>query len=562
MGIKWDLEAERSLWADICVRDFFWFVREAWGIDRATAPSFTPRVHKPICAWLQEKAEEWFASRLDKSPNQKFIALLVPREYWKTTLVDAFLLWCHLRDTELSTYIGSETVTQADQWYAPIMAIMSGKDVPYSHFAWLYGCWEPKARPWSGSGCRHAARRDMSIKDPSFGTWGVATGLTGCHPDILDLDDPTSYDRLEKDSGWFETVNSHVSTLIPVLKANGLCVLPGTRYGDGDHYGRLFRDWGVKSVVGMPFPEHERDAVRPDGTIEVFYMQGKNAEGNPTFPEQWPISRMRAAEKNDPLKFAAQIMNDPSSSKFNPLTVEQADQCWVAPEFVPYAAMHYTIHLDVALWYQTRQARGDDSVIVVAGHLPGRGDVYYTEAYGSNSWRGEDLGKKLVLTVQKYRKLGRRVTMITDEVAVGGKHAAWEALLRNYFTDANEPMPQMKFLQRAGTRKTKRMTEAAGYWVHGHVKLVKGAPGLETLVSQMVRIGAPGGKNDYADASADAFHPEVYVPMRRLGKSQDDAPARYPGDEWLKTGRMTDGAMRRLYDSSVPIDEEVGYEPI
>lgn len=559
--MQWDSNAEKELWADICVKDFWWFLREAWGIDRAKAPSFTPRVHEPICRWLETKGKEWLAGRTSTTPRQKFIALLVPREFWKTSLVDAFLLWLHLQDTELSAYIGSETIDQAAKWYAPIAAIMSGKDVPHSHFSWLYGVWESTSRSWSSYECKHAARRDMSRKEPSFCIWGVVTGVTGTHPDILDLDDPTSYDRLEKDSGWFDTVNSHVSGLVFVLKSNGLMILPGTRYGDGDHFGRLFKDWGVREVSGMPLPEHERDALRPDGLIEVFYMQARDATGQPVYPEQWPEWRMKASEQNDPLKYAAQVMNDPSTSEFNPLTIEQANNCWVESEHVPFAAMRYTFHIDTALWYQDRQARGDDTVIVCAGHMPLSGDVYFTEAYGSNSWRSEHLGKKLVLLVQKYRKLGRRVIMITDEVAQGGKHAAWEDLLRNYFSDANEVMPPIKFLQRSGTKKEKRMREAAGYWAHAHVKLVKGGPGLTTLVTQMCRIGAPGGYNDYADASADAFHPEVYVPMRRLGREDRAAgPPQFPGDEILKDGRLSDRAMRKLYDASV--EDEPLYDTI
>src|SRR3990170_219132 len=165
--MNWDLDAERELWAHICTQSFWWFFRTAWGIDfNPKARSFTPRIHKPVCDWLDQKGREWIASRREKRPSSKYLALLVPREFWKTTIVGAWLAW-------------------------------------------------------------------LSIKEPSFGTWGVVTGLTGCHPDVLDFDDPISYDRLEKDSGWFDTVNAHVDSLIPVLKADGLMIWPGTRYGDG-----------------------------------------------------------------------------------------------------------------------------------------------------------------------------------------------------------------------------------------------------------------------------------------------------------------------------------------
>ena len=560
--MNWDLEAERELWADICRKDFWWFLREAWGIDHnPAARSFTPRIHKPICEWLQRKATQWLLARRNKRPETLYLALLIPREFWKTTITGAWLMWLHIQNPDTSSYIGSESLTQAEMWFLPLKETMRGANI-YARFPWLYGIWEAKDRRFASSEVVHAARRDMAIKEPSFGTWGVITGLTGAHPDVLDFDDPTSYDRIEKDSGWLDTVNAHVNSFIPVLKADGLMIWPGTRYGNGDHFGEGFRLLGVKSVEGMPFPDHEKDCVRPDGKFEVYYLQGRFPDRTPVFPEQWPESRLLEFEVKDPLKYAAQIMNDPSSSKYNPLTIQQVNDCWVDKQYVPFAALKYTIHCDTAFKYQDRQARGDESVIVVFGHLPGTGDVYYIEGYGSRSWRSEDFGDKLVQIVQRYRGMRRRVAMITDEQEMGGKTGTWETLLRNYFHHANLPMPAFISLKRSGSAKLSRMTNAAGYWVDGHVKLLRDAPGAQDLIKQMTTIGS-SAYDDWADAAADVFHKDVYVPMRRIG-SQDNAPAPvYPGDEWLKTGQITTKELMKLYDKQVLEAEDVSpYEPV
>lgn len=560
--MNWDLEAERELWADICRRDFWWFFREAWGIDHnPKARSFTPRIHKPICEWLDRKGKEWLASRRNKRPVSKYLALLVPREFWKTTLTGAFLAWLHVQDPDLSAYIGSESLTQAEMWFLPIFETLRGSNV-YARFPWLYGNWEAKDRRYSKFEVITAARRDTSIKEPSFGTWGVATGLTGCHPDILDLDDPISYDRLERDSSWLDTVNAHVDTLLPVLKADGLMIWPGTRYGDGDHFGEGFRKLGVKSVDGMPFPDHSTDCIRPNGKFEVYFLQGREMDRTPVFPEQWPEWRLLESEVSSSLRHAAQIMNDPSSSAYNPLTMLQVNQCWVPKETVPFAALKYTIHCDTAFWYQERQARGDESVITVWGHLPGTGDVYFIEGHGSRIWRSEEFSEKLVQIVQRLRAKRWRIAMITDEREMFGKSGAWETLLRNAFHNVNLAMPTFVQLQRGGTQKIKRITNAAGYWVDGHVKLIEGTPGVDDLIKQMTTIGS-SSHDDWADAAADVFHKDVYVPMRRIGRPSEvsESPS-YPGDEWLKTGNITGRELIKLYDKQNIQFEQTPFEAI
>ena len=557
--MNWDLDAERELWRDICAKNFWWFLQEAWGVrQNPDLTSFCPRVHKPICDWLERKGKEWLASRRDKQPVSKYLALLIPREFWKTTLVGAWLAWLHVQDTNLSTYIGSESLTQSEMWFLPLYETMRGGG--YGHFAWYYGVWETKERRYSKSEVVHAARSNPTIKEPSFGTWGVVTGLTGCHVDILDLDDPISYDRLAKDSGWMDTVNAHVDTLLPVLKANGLMIWPGTRYGDADHFGEGFRKFGVRSVEGMPFPDHYADSIRPDGKFEVYYLQARRPDRSLVYEEQWPEWRMLESETNSSLRHAAQLMNDPMSSAYNPLTIEQVKSCWVPKDTVPFGALKYTIHCDTAFWYPERQARGDESVIVVFGHLPGTGDVYFIEGHGSRLWRSENFADKLVLIVQRLRAKRWRIAMITDEREGWGKTGSWAGQLRNAFHHVNIPMPPLVEFARSGTQKVPRITNAAGYWVDGHVKLVEGAPGAQDLIKQMLSIGV-GGHDDWADAAADVFHKDVYVPMRRIGRNEASASPTYPGDEWLKTGQPTTRDILRAYDQQ-EYKSEVAFESI
>jgi hypothetical protein len=108
---------------------------------------------------------------------------------------------------------------------------------------------------------------------------------------------------------------------------------------------------------------------------------------------------------------------------------------------------------------------------------------------------------------------------ITDEKTRAGKKDAWRLTLQNFFADANEPMPRFIEFERGSTKKYERLHSASTFWVDGHVRYVKGAPGVERLCEQMARIGQyavnPRIKIDWADAHSDAFQSELYQPMRR-----------------------------------------------
>jgi hypothetical protein len=186
--------------------------------------------------------------------------------------------------------------------------------------------------------------------------------------------------------------------------------------------------------------------------------------------------------------------------------------------------LRYAITCDTAFRFGERRVSKDETVFIVHGYAKdGSGDVYVVEVHGSPAWRAEDFAHRLVSKVQQYRRQGRRVFAITDERTPGGKNEAWRLALQSFFNDAGEPMPMFYEIDRwQGPKKTRRMHDAATFWVDGHVKVVEGAPGVDKLMDQMAKIGQyminNKLKDDYADAHADAFRAELYVPMRRVAK--------------------------------------------
>lgn len=525
----WDGMAEMELLRHLGRTDFWTFFMHVFGAHANPKGSvwIDPEVHEPMARWFQQHVDEWMEKRREGRGEQKHLAVLVHREVGKTTMfTQAGLSWLQARDPELSIYIGSERTELSMKMLAGIKAVLDGSD-PYSLFTQLYGNWMTGARTWTGKEIVHAARRNTARKDPSFGTYAVETSIVGAHPDVLCLDDPNSYERMISDTNWFAAVNSQVTSMFPVIQADGLILWPGTRYGDLDHFGVAFQDEGIASISGM---QCEALTATPDGKWHVYFLAGRDRQGAPTTPKVWPEKRLKDFQRRDPLRYAAQVMNDPSISELNPLTREQcmSPSCWVDSADVPWAVMRFALLCDTAFWDGSKLAGKDETVYVVVGYpRDGSGDVYVLECNYSNVWRGEDLAKRLVSKVQQYRSQGRRIFAITDEPTMSGKKGVWEPLLKNYFHDANEPMPPFYEFDRHSSPKashtlggpTGRLVAAANFIVDGHVKFVKGGPGLMGLIDQLVKIGQymvnKKIKIDRADAFSDAFQPELYQGMRR-----------------------------------------------
>lgn len=535
---KWDVDLEVELLRDLARKSFWGFFYYVFGAG--TNPKgerwIDPDIHQPMAEWFQTHVEEWTRHREWKKPQQRHLAIVVARELGKTTIFSqAAQLWLHLRDPELSSYTGCESQGLALKILDGIKAVLDGSD-PHSLFTPLFGNWSGNARTWTRTHITHSARKNTSRKDPSFGTFSVETSIVGAHPDAIFYDDPISYERLGTDANWLQTVNSQVTSLFPVIQSDGLIVWVGTTYDPEDHFGVAFRDEGIATLRGM---ETDSMQVTEGGKWHVYFWPARDTKtGEPTAPKVWPDTRLKAYEKRDPLRYAAQVLCDPSISEFNPITRDQLSQTTMPSKDVPWHSLRYAILCDTAFWDGKSRAQKDETVFQVWGYpRNGSGDVYFIEGYGSNLWRAEEFGKRLVMTVQRYKSQGRHVFAITDEATMGGKKDAWKFALQNFFHDANIVMPNFIQFNRGsatlsgqkGNKKIHRIIAAASFWVDGHVRVVENAPGSKQLFDQMAKIGqmmvVNNLKDDWVDAMADAFQPELYQPMRRQG------PGRAPWEQ-------------------------------
>ena len=554
--VGWDLQAEKELWKDICKRDFYWFAKIAWGIHWFMKANphqrwFTDEVHKPLCEWAQEKAERWRERRKWGVKKRTKIMVIVPRGFGKTTLfTKAFSLWNHITDSELATYIGSEVESKARQFLAPIKEVMKGTD-GYGWFAYLYGVWEDPQRMWAADAIVHGYRRSTARGEPSYKCWGVEGGLTGDHPDMGFFDDPLSEEKITEDGKWIEKVVESVAAIKPALLSDSFFAVICTRYRDHDVAGTYLspRSEGVATWSGHPCPG-DLYPPRDDGQWDVYFLQARDPITNQSIlPEVHPTEELDSYERALPREFAAQMMNDPAQGAHAVLTPSQIEDMWVNSTELPLQLV-YTMHTDTAFKIKVTGRRGAESVVEIWGHDPrGNGDVYFIEGYSSHIWRAEDFLEQIKDLFLKYEERNKRIRLLTKDTEIGGDKGTSEVAIRSWLIGAKvKRLPEIKSLKR-GREKMARIIDVIPYWVDGHVKLVKGAPGVNKLSQQMTRLGITE-LNDWADAAADVFHPEVYNPMLFKDGGEEGEQILAPGDELLKGFRRprSNDDYRYIYD--------------
>ena len=502
-----------------------------------------PDTHKQACDWFEQHALEWLDWRNRGLGRSKKLIAIVPRDWGKTTLfTQAGQAWLHVHDRNLATYTGGESLQRAKEVLAGIKAVISGDD-HFARFTELYGSWFNRERRWKAEEIVTSVRTNLARRDASFGTWGVGTGLVGLHPDGCFFDDPNTYERMERDSEWLLQVNKHQDTLIPVFQSDAFWMLTGTRYGDGDNLGKTIKHEGIASITGMPM---DGVKVDPNGEWHLFFMDAFDErictwdphDINPaglTMPRIWSKSRCKQLLNRNPERFYAQVRNNPSSSITNPLTRAQAESLIIpADDFNPKGKW-ISLHSDCSLRDPTKMARGDSTVIEAWMHdRKGTGMVTFIDSRFSTEWNTEKYLTNLCEMVGDWRKRGAKVFCMTDEREPGGKSEAWAGVLKNAFAQRGMIMPTYVEIPRGGmaAAKHKRIIAAAANWAQGKARLLRTAPGLDSIIEQMTRKTE---YDDFADCGADVFHGEVYQAMLRMSQTGDQKHEAMPFDEILKT---------------------------
>lgn len=534
----------------MCKDSLSLFVRKVYAVDRHPKGVWWDwQVHEPLCQWLQKELLDWMERR-KTSRERTFLAALLPRAAAKSNLITkAAMMWLHLHDPDLSTYIANEKLSNAEDFLRVIKDHLSGND-DYSWWTWLYGSWRTDDRRWRSDAVVHGARTHARSED-SFGITSVSTGLTGKHPDILCLDDLVSYEGMSTDHGTLDNAYAFVTQLIPVCEPNGLIIMIGTRYSDGDPFGRAFAPDGdgILSVTGMQDPDY---IPVKDGLWRVYFLSARDASGAPALPTVWSEQAMRSYAKRDPIQYAFQVLNRPKANPYRPLTEAQFDAMLVGQ--VP-SGLRISIHGDTAFKHPDRIGGNSESAIVAIGHdQRHRGRVYFLGAWHSREWLDQHYTAQLVAVVRSLRKRGFDIRCMTDELETS-KAGIWEKNLRASFIVAGEPFPHFHtFDRKRGSAKDVRIFEAINMVTKGLVMFWDHAPGLATIKEQLCNHPASMRK-DVADAFADCFHKDIYYAMNAASTSK---PELYEPGGWEEAAKAID-FWKSAYGT---MDTEPVYQPL
>jgi hypothetical protein len=549
----WDINAEREFWRRKCIDSFWYFFRVAYGYDynpkgaAGPSPWMEEKTHKPLCDWFEHHALEWLAARKAGRGKQKKLMVIVPRDFGKTTLLAAGgQAWLHLHDPELATYTGCETITRGREILSSIKSVIGGED-RHARYTWLYGSQKHLKRRWKLDAVVTAARTNLSRRDASYGVWAVESGLVGMHPDCCFLDDPNTYERMDRDKEWLDIVNRHVDTLIPVFQKDALWVFTLTRYGEGDHAGKSIKHEGVRSVTGMPMPGLK---VEEDGSWDLFFLDAQDEAGTPTMPLIWPPERIKDFERRNPTRYWAQVRNNPVQNPYNILPYSAVERMVCDDKDVDLKKLRVSLHFDTAFKNVRRRARGDYSVVSAVGHEPKTGVCVFLGAHGSTDWDSERFAKQFCDDIKFWRSRCARVSCMTDEDDIGGKPGVWEAFVKTKLMSAGIALlPPLLMINRSNNmRKEERLANVAALWRDGRMKLLRGAAGLDVLMRQMSQIGTAQDNDDYMDATADCFNKQVYNTVWP-SVSTDGTEHKHssnPFDEILKGGAATVNAAERI----------------
>lgn len=555
----WSHDDERELWRWKCYDSLWWFILIACGalayIEQhpEDAGTLTDDVHRPYIDWLEKHHKEWFEWRRQGRKKRKNLLSLLPRFFRKTLLNTKFSdLWDHLHQPDQSTALGSEDTELAIKFQVSKVEVVSGED-EFGWFCWLYGNWRDSSRTNLKSEVVHGSRRNITRQEPSWYIFSMRAGLTGTHPDRMDVDDPLSYEKINDEQTWPRTVNSAISSSMYALRTDGMRNITMTRYLDNDPPGHFLPKEGIRSWSGMPMPKFFRNkcVVSPEGAWDVYFLRAEGPDRESVCPAIVTTEQLRERERENPIHYAAQYLNEPTVGEHMPIELWQAEECYATLETIGEEWLKHgtwALLCDTAFKDAKRIGTGDDSVCIeVCYHPSGNGDLVYVHGFGNNLYRTEDFTDEVVKRIQYHQLQRHRIIAITDEKTPGGKAGTWFAYLKSVCAGANIICPPTVELGRSGTTKQARLRMAAAFMVDGHVKLLRQSPGVEKLVDQMIGIGYTE-HDDWADAFADSFHPDIYQPVSlRVQQAESPLPVS-PGDEFITgMGDLMGRRRRRFY---------------
>ena len=261
--------------------DVYFFAKTILGYDR-----LRPGTHRRPCDFL------------DKPDRLKI--MMMPRDFFKTTLgTKAKSLQMLANDPSLRILMISNTATNAQKFLFEIeKKVENGLLLSelYPHMI------PPKARDRRWSSEAMDIVRDSQYSEASIEALGIEGSSTSRHYDVIIEDDLVDEDQLINREQMEKVIDAHQYLqylyVQPRKKTN---FIYGTR-------------WAYYDFLSYMMEAHS--------DYKLFKMAIVDHEGQPTFPEEFPLKTIEAMKEDNPLKFSTFAMNDPLPGEMQDLKVE------------------------------------------------------------------------------------------------------------------------------------------------------------------------------------------------------------------------------------------------
>jgi len=549
------IELEKELACLEWSGDYRAFVVECLGRNyEAMMDPGVSRLMKGYAASLND----WLETRHEQR-SRRNILYMPPRECAKTEGISIPTVpWLNIHLPDLAAALVSATQEDMSESISrPVRAIFeqTSPDEKMHYF----GPFHAPQKKWTDKELNTAVRRS-NRKDPTLRVSSIDKGLTGGHYDVVIFDDPVTKAKAEREGeNWYRKCIEQYIELNTTIRKDGLFILVGTRYAEGDLIGYI-KDNEIAPVVrklrqvGAPPGELPEDFERNWYTYahladwEVFFGQVHHEEPDGSislgFPYIWPEERI-AKSRQDPTRgesfYASQLQNTPAQRADNPIQPHHIERAWwpIGEPIPPGAYGHLNMTMDLA--FKDGEAylkqKGDWSVIQIWGQEAGR-------LYLVHGWHGrptqEEFGREWIRLLE-WALIEHQTTIryctYDKPIGMGSFGDGQSPIAKWLWGLANERglvCPHLKEMTRSA-KKLNRILGVTGYWQDGRVRLLRGVPGAQELANEMLMLGI-SKHDDHADAAADAFNSDLYYSTGGVGKASAALPNADRGWDWYPAG--------------------------
>ena len=184
--------------------------------------------------------------------------LLCQRGIGKSVVLQAYITWLVLTNPNIRIILVSATDSKARTFMRAIKQTIESQRVR--------GVWgEVVGAVWTDHELMHKDR-DVIFAEPTLQCLGAGSGAcTGRHCNVLIIDDICDFDSTRSELQRDRLRDWYLTSLMPVVMADGVVIGAGTRYHFMDVYNLLIEKLEYDTLILPP--------IKPDGTAQCAFLQ-------------------------------------------------------------------------------------------------------------------------------------------------------------------------------------------------------------------------------------------------------------------------------------------------